>query len=137
MVVAEHAQRRGHDLRGRGLGHAHPHPEALAAGGLLRVGGHRLDLAEGPPGPAADRLARGGQAHRRPAARAVEQRLSQGRLQRRDLVRERGLGEAERGGRGPERAEFGDGQDRLELAQPEPAFDRLYRSKLRHSLTLT
>jgi predicted PurR-regulated permease PerM len=35
MVIAEGAQGRGHDLGGRGLGHAHPHPDALAAGGLL------------------------------------------------------------------------------------------------------
>ena len=52
-------------------------------------------------------------------------------------MRQRGLGKAERGRRGPERPEFGDGQDRLELAQAQPAFDRLYRSQLRHSLTLT
>src|SRR5258707_1108300 len=88
----------------------------------------------GPPPPPAG--APPHRAPRRPAARAVEQRLSQGRLQRRDLVRQRGLGKAERGRRGPERPEFGDGQDRLELAQAQPTFDRLYRSQLRHFLIL-
>src|SRR5207247_3441918 len=98
---------------------------------------HRRHYPSLPPCQTADRIARGGQAYRRPAARAVEQRLPQCRLQRRDLVRERGLREAERGGRGPERPEFGDGKYRLELAQPQPAFDRLYRSQPRHFLTFT
>jgi hypothetical protein len=108
-----------------------------AAGRLLGVGGDRLDLAECPPGPAADRLARRGQAYRGAAARAVEQRLPQGRLQRGDLVRQRGLGEPERSRRAAERTQFGDGQDGLELAQAETVFDRLYRSYLGHSLTLS
>ena len=115
MVVAEGAQGRGHDLGRRGLGDAHPDPDDLPAGRLLGVGGHGLDLAERPPGPAADRLARGSQADRRAAARTVEQRLAQGRFQRRHLVRQRGLGVAERGGRPPERSEFGHRQDCLQL----------------------
>jgi len=102
MVVAEGAQGGGHDLGRRGLGDAHPNPDDLAAGRLLGIGGHRLDLAERPPGPAADRLARGSQTHRRAAPRTVEQRLGQRRFQRRYLVRQRGLGVAERGGRPPE-----------------------------------
>jgi hypothetical protein len=115
-LVAEGAQGRGHDLGRRGLGHPDPNPDDLAAGRLLGVGGYRLDLAERPPSPAADRLARWGQAHRGAAARAVEQRLAQRGFQRRHLVRQRGLGIAERRCRPPERPELRHRQDRLQLA---------------------
>jgi hypothetical protein len=102
MVVPEDAQRRGHDLGRRGLGHADPDPHHLAARRLLRVGGHGLDLAERATGPAADRLARGGQPHRCAAARTVEQLLSERRFQRRYLMRQGGLGVAEGLGGPPE-----------------------------------
>src|SRR5580704_3753835 len=121
MVVAEGTQGGGHDL---------------GAGRLLGVGGHGLDLAQRPPGPAADRLARRSQADGCAAARAVEQRLVKRRFQGRYLVRQRGLGVAERAGGPPERPEFGDREDRLQLAEPETVFDRLNRSQLRYSFTL-
>jgi hypothetical protein len=128
MVVAEGAQGRGHDLGRRGLGDAHPDPDDLAPGRLLGVSRHRLDLGQRPPRPAADRLPRGRQPYRRAAARAVEQRLPERRLQRRHLVRQRGLGVAEGRGRAPEGPELGDREHRLQLPQPQSAFDRLNRS---------
>ena len=86
MVVAEGAQSRRHDLGGRGLGDAYPDPHDLAAGRLLGVGGHGLDLAKRPPGPAADSLARRSQPHRSAAAGAFEQRLPERCFERRHLV---------------------------------------------------
>jgi hypothetical protein len=78
MVVTKGTQRRRHDLGRRGLRDAHPDRHDLAARGLLGIGRHCLHLAQRPPRPAADRLARGSQADRRAAPRAVEQRLGIG-----------------------------------------------------------
>ena len=49
-------------------------------------------------------------------------------FQRFELMREGGLGIAERRGGAAEGPELGDGENRLQLAPSEPVFDRLYRS---------
>jgi hypothetical protein len=56
MLIAEHLQRRGHDLSGGRLRDADPQPDARAALCFLSVGSHCFDLAEGAPRPQADGL---------------------------------------------------------------------------------
>ena len=115
---------------------ADAYPHALAAFRFLGIGGDRLDLAQGAPGPAADRLARRGPAHLPTAAGPVEQRPAQRILERLDLMRQRRLGIAELGRGPPERAQVRHREDGAELAEANTTFNRIYRSYVAHFFSL-
>ena len=125
MALAEHAQRRRHELGRRGLEDADPQRLALAALRRADLDVERLERRQRAAGVVVGDLARGRQRHRGAPARAVEERRAEALLEARDLVGDRRLRVAEALGGAAERPLVGDGDER---AQRRPVFNRRYRS---------
>ena len=125
MALAEHAQRRRHELGRRGLEDADPQRLALAAlrGADLDV--ERLERRQRAAGVVVGDLSRGRQRHSRAPARAAEERGAETLLQARDLVGDRRLGVAEALCGTAERPLIGDGDER---AERRAIFNRRHRS---------
>ena len=95
--------------------HAEDDTAAHATGGFRDVGARLLHLAQDGAGPAAQHLAFRGQHHA--AAMAAEQGNLQLLLQQRDLAAERRLGSAQLFRSPRQAAEFGHGDEGIELPQ--------------------
>ncbi len=125
MALAQHAQRRRHELGRRGLEDADPQRLALAALCRTHLDVERLERCERAAGVVVGDLPRRGERDRGAPARAVEQRRAEAVLERGDLVGDRRLRVAEAFSGTAEGPLVGDGD---EGAQRRPVFNRRNRS---------